>query len=113
MDVKEFLTTVIRECKKNKSCKKCPFYDKLCIHYSYFDYFTEEREDEVIAIAEKLNHKRTYADDFFEKFPNAPKENDGEPIPCRDSVYGAKSAFCVGKKCRDCWNEPMPEEETK
>jgi len=113
MDVKEFLTTVIRECKKNKSCKMCPFYKKLCIHYSYFDYFTEEIENEIIAIAEKLNHKKTYAEDFFERFPNAAKRDDGTPGVCRDQVYGSESANCANMPCRQCWNEPFPEEETK
>ena len=53
---------------------------------------------------------KTYAEDFFEKFPNAPK-CCGTPSACRDCIYGS-GKVCGPGLCKDCWNEPMPVEET-
>ena len=61
--------------------------------------------------------RKTYAEDFFEKFPKCEKaECIGDVIPalCRKSVYGGKplKGCDQGREtCVDCWNEPMPEED--
>ena len=57
--------------------------------------------------------KKTYAQDFFEKFPDAPRcksANGGYPSACRKAIYDEK---CPGVGCEECWNEPMNYEETK
>lgn len=57
--------------------------------------------------------KKTYAQDFFEKFPDAPQDEllKGRcPCTCRRSIYAGK---CPGVGCDKCWNEPMNDEETK
>lgn len=57
--------------------------------------------------------KKTYAQDFFEKFPDAPRletAKDGYPSACRNTIYAGK---CPGEGCYECWNEPMNDEETK
>lgn len=57
--------------------------------------------------------KKTYAQDFFEKFPDAPRlgtAKDGYPSACRNTIYAGK---CPGEGCYKCWNEPMNDEETK
>lgn len=54
-------------------------------------------------------HKKTYAEDFFNKFPNFPNI-DGTPIVCRREVYGGskcKLRFDNCVKCAKCWNEEM------
>lgn len=51
--------------------------------------------------------KKTYAQDFFEKFPDAPRletAKDGYPDACRSTIYAGK---CPGAGCEECWNEPM------
>lgn len=48
---------------------------------------------------------KTYAQDFFEKFPNAPKDYDGTPTSCKKNIYGG---ICGGD-CLYCWNSPMEE----
>jgi len=110
MDAKEFLTIYSQECQSHDDCNGCPFDKKGGCQ---LDFVADEEGciDRLIDIAEKLNHKKTYADDFFEKFPNAQKEANGVPRSCRDLVYGTKSAYCTGGGCHRCWNEPMPEEE--
>ena len=57
--------------------------------------------------------KKTYAQDFFEKFPDAPRLKSfsgGYPEACRKSIYDGK---CPGEGCEKCWNEPMNDEKTK
>nr|DAJ18320.1 MAG TPA: hypothetical protein [Myoviridae sp. ct5FH28] len=61
--------------------------------------------------------KKTYAQDFFEKFPKAQSYSDGSPVMCRKIIYGEirppfKNCYYTGA-CKNCWNEPMNDEETK
>lgn len=59
--------------------------------------------------------KKTYAQDFFEKFPKAQSTSDGAPFVCRQATYGGE---CPGSGCKKynyteacyrCWNETMEE----
>lgn len=54
---------------------------------------------------------KTYKDDFFEKFPNAPKNDYGAPTFCPDKIY---PEFCLDDcffddtmTCSECWNKSM------
>jgi hypothetical protein len=49
---------------------------------------------------------KTYAQDFFGRFPTARRDKDGTPKTCRNYVYGDGTQVCVGL-CVDCWNRPM------
>lgn len=57
--------------------------------------------------------KKTYAQDFFEKFPKAQSGSDGTPFVCRKTIYGEvppKDERCDRRgACKNCWNEPMEE----
>lgn len=58
---------------------------------------------------------KTYADDFFEKHPNAPKRANGMPMAFRCQVYGCscgKHEANMINGCEMCWNEPYKEKET-
>lgn len=55
---------------------------------------------------------KTYAQDFFEKFPNALKDHEGVPNACLVDIYGSSFDECYGC-CIDCWNKPMNDEETE
>ena len=115
MDAKDLLRIMHGECKRHDECHDCPFQGCVCRMENFAhhrtDYF-EDLVDKTIRVAEKLNHKRTYADDFFEKFPNAQKEASGEPKSCRDLVYGTNSSYCMDGCCR-CWNEPYENQNDK
>lgn len=58
--------------------------------------------------------EKTIADDFFEKFPNSPRDIYGLPSICaRDMGYLRK---CPRKlddatTCNDCWRRPLEEAE--
>jgi hypothetical protein len=55
---------------------------------------------------------KTYAQDYFEKFPDAPRYHDDQPKPCITDVYCVSEhsgCDCKGTSCRACWNRPMKE----
>lgn len=57
--------------------------------------------------------KKTYVQDFFEKFPDAQSYSDGSPVICRKIIYGRirppfENCSYIGA-CYKCWNEPMEE----
>lgn len=51
--------------------------------------------------------KKTYAQDFLEKFPNARIGDDGLPEVCRMEVYGTRCPDMTGDMCTMCWCESM------
>lgn len=56
---------------------------------------------------------KTYADDFFEKFPEASRVAD-RPAFCRGKIYRTPCRVAVNgmnilDECDLCWNEVMPE----
>lgn len=54
--------------------------------------------------------KKTYTQDFFERFPSYPIEWDGTPPVCRNIVYGRHACEHNGEReCTNCWNETIPE----
>ena len=111
----DFMKELNRMCDELKArCIDCPIeYTEMCEKtvYGYVtDDFTPERLQEIIEKIQKWSNEhpqKTYADDFFEKFPNAERIADRIPIICRRSIYGGECD--KGKQCPDCWNEPMEE----
>ncbi len=63
--------------------------------------------EEAVAIVQKWAEEhpvKTILDDFFEKFPNAPRKKSGEPIVCPESLgYRTERNGCH-TECYDCWN---------
>lgn len=58
--------------------------------------------------------KKTYTQDFFEKFPDAPKDKSAKseyPDACRNMIYGGGCPKIESRIdcCYECWNEPMEE----
>ena len=58
--------------------------------------------------------KKTYAQDFFEKFPDAPKDEAVKgkcPWACRIGIYGGGCPKIEPEidSCCECWNELMEE----
>lgn len=70
-----------------------------------------EREDKEKAADSEKVHKKTYLEDFLEKYPNAPVVPDGLPTACRAPIYGGHCQRNPSINCEDCWRELMPEEE--
>lgn len=94
-----------RMCRSQCSCcNDCPlFIDSvaLCDPCDFPDN-VEEVIDKWVA----EHPVKTYAMDFFEKFPNAPRTLDGIPKICWRHIYG-DGKYCDSAACMDCWNKEM------
>ena len=94
--------------EKNK--ERCPLYDFCRLAYSKI--YAEDAKMAIESLQKWSNErqKKTYAQDFFEKFPDAPRcksANGRYPSACRKSIYDGKCPH--GVVCEECWNEPMEE----
>ena len=113
MTAKEYLT---ERARMTESCSIGCHVCNLSALKTGFNGSCSELEnvdpDNAIAIVSewsKAHPRKSYKDDFLEKFPNAKIEESDYPI-CRVRVYGGS---CNSVRCTDCWNEPMEQEETK
>ena len=71
---------------------------------------------EVMTIMSVPTAFKTYAQDYFEKHPDARfVQKDGKKIPyvCREAVYGStinRHSCCSNYVCPLCWDEVMEEQ---
>lgn len=97
--------------------EQCPMFD-YCEHS-----ITTRGTEEITKAIENLQKwsdehpKKTYAQDFFEKFPKAQSYSDRSPVVCRKIIYGEirppfENCYYTGA-CYRCWNEPLNDEEPK
>lgn len=111
-----FLAELNRLCNLRTRCvageaneEQCPLLGrcedaltKICI----------EDATKLVEIVQKWSDehpKKTYAQDFFKKFPDAPIDKSFKekcPWVCRMGIYGGE---CSGIECDECWNKPMEE----
>lgn len=116
-----------RMCNANDSCKTCLIKAEMKKLYilecqGYIRRYPNEASDIIDKWCAE-HPQKTYLEDFFAKFPNALKEDDGMPLACRENVYGTfhygseKVPLCYlfdddceEQMCTKCWNEVMPEE---
>ena len=70
-----------------------------------FEYLCPEKAVAIVEQCAKEHPLKTYAQDFFEKFPNALKNVNGIPIACKKKIYGGECS----SKCTNCWNLKMEE----
>ena len=90
-----------RMCEFHSGCSKCNLHDG-CTACELPDNI-----DEIVDEWVKEHPVKTYAMDFFEKFPNAPKDELGLPMPCVTSIYEDLEMKCDECSCSDCWNQEM------
>ena len=92
-----------RMCDSYKKCDDCPLgYTRCGDSISALYNNADEIVDKWV-----LEHPiKTYAMDFFEKFPNAPKDRNGAPIACLKHVYG-NGNDCGPGGCTECWNKEI------
>ncbi len=100
---------------ENMICKDCPLSGSdvanCWVHSVPIDY-PDEDIDTIVDKWVAEHPVKTYAMDFFEKFPNASKvEEDGTPKCCWKFVYGDTSYICEPADCTKCWNREMKEND--
>lgn len=107
-----------RMCKNYSYCgcnPDCPFLketDKLLDVSDCVDYMMQhpKEADRIITEWCKEHPQKTYAQDFLEKFPNAPSCN-GIPYASACDIYRFSNDHCnkMDVDCKKCWNEVMPD----
>ena len=101
------------ECSANEKDKeRCPLYDFCRLAYSKI--YAEDAKMTIESIQKWSDEqpKKTYAQDFFERFPDAQKHNSTKgryPAACRNTIYGGGCMGAGSSRCWKCWNEPMEE----
>lgn len=96
-------------------CDDCPFYPSMCMNMP--NVKSEYAKDAINRVQKWSDehpapNPKTYADDFFEKHPNARKvyyADDIIPYVKRCEVYGnycEQRLECDEKHFIKCWNEP-------
>lgn len=94
-----------RMCNYYDECDVCPLGNSRC-HYVVSSL--PDNADNIVDKWVQENPVKTYAMDFFEKFPNAPRSSDGIPQTCWGHVYG-DGKYCSSNDCTECWNREMKE----
>lgn len=116
----DFLAEAKRLCDSRTTCRADAANKERCPLIAFCgNTFATRSAEESITAFENLQKwsdehpKKTYAQDFFEKFPKAPSKSDGTPFACRQRIYGKvplKGEECdYTGACKKCWNEPMEE----
>lgn len=98
-----------RMCKEQFKCGVCPFIDLDCCDLNHFP----DNADEIVDKWVQEHPAKTYAMDFFEKFPNAQLDSYGAPRACVNAIYGlgdCSKSEISGIICRECWNQEMKED---
>lgn len=101
----------LRMCNEINNCNKCPIYIESSTVQC--NGWMADNYDEAVSLIRKWaeeHPKKTYEQDFLEKFPNARKYEDGELEACVRTMYGVKCPHISSQmSCKDCWNRPMEE----
>lgn len=86
-----------------KKCGDCPLNDTCC-----GDSVSSlpDNADEIVDDWISKHPVKTYAMDFFEKFPNA-KTYKGIPTTCFRKIHPELGDECYGENCVECWNREM------
>lgn len=90
------------------NCEKCAFYLKdepFCLEDSQDYERMEAKLEEWIA----KHPKKTYQQDFLEKYPNAKLFEGGYPMVCFANLgyEEVTGTYCIDTDCKDCWNRSM------
>lgn len=118
-----FFSEFKRLCDSRTACTADAANKEQCPLYVFCRQPLTIRAEDAIKAVENLQKwsdehpKKTYAQDFFEKFPKAQSYSDGSPVMCRKIIYGEirppfENCYYTGA-CYRCWNEPMNDEEPK
>ena len=112
MEFKEAMRIWKRICNPQDDCEHCPLgrgcpceMTPICIDMAKFEAILAKWEDE--------HPEKTIADDFFEKHPNAPRDDKNTPYTCAKDCGYSKPPYCerVPFNCDNCWRRPLEEVE--
>lgn len=115
-----FFPELKRLCDSRTACTADAANKEQCPLHDFCRQSLIIRAEEIITSVENLQKwsdehpKKTYAQDFFEKFPKAQSNSDGTPFVCRKRIYGGirstlEDCDYTGA-CYRCWSEPLNDE---
>lgn len=111
-----FLHELRRLCGSRTACDADANSKEQCPLFAFCRRtLVTQSAEEIIRAVENLQKwsdkhpKKTYAQDFFEKFPNAQNYAGVNPVVCRKKIYGGFKDGDCAEPCYKCWNEPMEE----
>ena len=109
MEFKEAMRIFNRICKGRKKCEGCVLEGK-CIVLVERDCSTAE---DILAKWAEEHPEKAIADDFFERCPNAMKDDTGIPYVCAKHCGYHAPTYCerVPQRCAECWRRPLEEVE--
>lgn len=90
---------------KSTDCSECPLNmgGSMCILVTL-----PNNADELIDKWVSEHPIKTYAMDFFVKFPDAQRNATGIPITCIGNIYSKfRDKDCPVGGCSECWNREM------
>lgn len=119
MDAITFIKEHKRMCKSQEDCDSCKLGENRYCNYGPATPMSTEEIKEVVRIVEewsKTHPLKTMIQDFFEKFPNAPKDLNGTPQVCPYQCGYTKEEYCMSdgemEECIKCWSRPVEGDET-
>ena len=89
------------------NCYSCPLGDLSREHGLVCSRFERAYPEKAIELVEKWDKEhpvKTIMEDFFEKYPNAPTSEGGEPKLCPSSI--GYDSLC-DSSCYNCWRQPV------
>lgn len=93
-------------------CKRCPLFSQnngtgeLC---GSFELMYPEKVIEIVQKWSDEHPRKTYKDDFLEKFPKAPLDSSGCPFVSPCHLYDKMLHCSESAQCRRCWDKVMEE----
>ena len=114
-----FFSELRRLCSLRRTCGAIA-HDEQCPLHGFCELaYSKIYAEDAIKAVENLQKwsdehpKKTYIQDFLEKFPKAQIDSDGSPFACRKKLYGGvrpNDKRCDRREtCKNCWNKPMEE----
>lgn len=113
MEFKQAMRTVKRICEAVGGCDGCELLGN-CPFVTIPSNIDLNKIESILVKWAEEHPEKTIADDFFEKFPNAPKDIYGLPSTCaRDIGYLRECSrkLSDATTCLDCWRRPLEEGE--
>lgn len=111
MEFKQAMRIWKRMCAAHKTCSKCRMATcdpAMCRPWVY----DNPAEAEAILVKWAAEHpEKTIADDFFERCPNAMKDDTEIPYVCAKHCGYHAPTYCerVPQRCAECWRRPLEE----
>lgn len=122
MDAVKFLKEKKRMCisSGDDSCHGCPIYaERGILTCTQFQNIFPGQIVEIVEKWSKEHPRKTFLQDFLEKYPKAPIEDGAFPAACpfqlgyETESEKDKNGYCESTardSCRRCWNRPIEEE---